>query len=595
MRSLETSPSRFTLDRASQPVLVYARPVGLRDPDEYIRGFRLLSQAAPQRSIRGWLLLGCALTIALVGHLHFANITFDDAFISFRYAENLATWHGLVFNVGERVEGYSNFLWTVLFAVPVWLHVDHYELGLLVVAKVLGVVLSVGTLLIVTRTALLGRSPEQRTTAPLAAVYLATLAPFSFWGIGGLETPLVALLLALSVHLHLREDAALCQGRARIAWSHFALLLAALTRPEPVVLFVPLAVARLAREYRQTDSTRFKRALLELALFALPFAAFLAFRYVYYGQFVPNTYFAKLGSDEGAVGRGARYVEAAAEHMIWLGLAVTCGSLILLARRLSYRVGVVLLLAVVQIAVVQYEGGDWMPGCRLLVPSLPLIALLVSEAWLAVGLISRADLAPQGGAPSWLIRPDWLAAWQTVVRNPAKHRWNAALGRALRVSSYAILLAVCVASSVGSFDTIPMKTELSGLRGLQLSHSRYFAIARWMRHELHEPGLLALGEAGIIPYYTKLPILDLHGLMDPHVARLPGALHRKYDGNYVFQRKPKYVFLLVRREADGKLTSDHVYAKELLDDQRFSQRYAPLRDFGFAILYAEKSARGPRG
>ena len=42
---------------------------------------------------------------------------FEDAFISFRYSQNLADGHGLVFNVGERVWGYSNFLWTVLLAL----------------------------------------------------------------------------------------------------------------------------------------------------------------------------------------------------------------------------------------------------------------------------------------------------------------------------------------------------------------------------------------------------------------------------------------------------------------------------------------------
>jgi hypothetical protein len=535
------------------------------------------------------LLLALALAILLVSQLHFANITFDDAFISFRYAENLATGRGLVFNVGERVEGYSNFLWTVLFAVPVWLRVDRFELGLLVVAKVLGVLLSMGTLLIVTRTAALGRSPEQRTTAPLAALYLAALAPFSMWGIGGLETPLVTLLIALTVHLHLCEDAALCAGRARVAWSHSALLLAAITRPEPVVLFAPLAAARLLREYRCAGRARGARAFRELGLFALPYAGFLSFRYAYYGQLLPNTYFTKLASDDSAIMRGGRYVETASDHMHWLCLVIVCGAVILLARRLGYRLGVVLLLTVLQIAIVAYEGGDWMPGCRLLVPSLPLIALLLSEAWLALGLISRADLAPARGAPSWVIRPEWLVAWQTAVWNRANQRWNDWLGRALRVTAYVVLSALFLASNAGSFDTIPMMTELSGLRGLRLDHSRYFGIARWMRDELRDPGLLAIGEAGIIPYYTQLPILDLHGLMDPYIARLPGALHRKYDGDYVFRRKPKYVFLLVRRADDGKLTSDHVYAKALLEDRRFSERYSPLRDFGRAILYAERA------
>ena len=43
----------------------------------------------------------------------------DDAFISFRYARNLLEGNGLVFNPGERVEGYSNFLW-VLELAALW-------------------------------------------------------------------------------------------------------------------------------------------------------------------------------------------------------------------------------------------------------------------------------------------------------------------------------------------------------------------------------------------------------------------------------------------------------------------------------------------
>src|SRR5215475_11087437 len=38
----------------------------------------------------------------------------DDGFISFRYAANLVRGDGLVYNAGERVEGYTNLLWTLL-------------------------------------------------------------------------------------------------------------------------------------------------------------------------------------------------------------------------------------------------------------------------------------------------------------------------------------------------------------------------------------------------------------------------------------------------------------------------------------------------
>lgn len=42
----------------------------------------------------------------------------DDAFISFRYAYNLVNGIGLVWNEGERIEGYTNFLWTLAMSIP---------------------------------------------------------------------------------------------------------------------------------------------------------------------------------------------------------------------------------------------------------------------------------------------------------------------------------------------------------------------------------------------------------------------------------------------------------------------------------------------
>src|SRR5437763_718543 len=53
---------------------------------------------------------------ALVAHSLVWNFVTDDAFISFVYSRNFARHGQLVFNLGERVEGYTNFLWTVLLA-----------------------------------------------------------------------------------------------------------------------------------------------------------------------------------------------------------------------------------------------------------------------------------------------------------------------------------------------------------------------------------------------------------------------------------------------------------------------------------------------
>src|SRR5262249_36786064 len=58
-------------------------------------------------------LVGIAAVI-LIAHSLVWNFVTDDAFISFVYSRNLAKHGQLVFNLGERVEGYTNFLWTLI-------------------------------------------------------------------------------------------------------------------------------------------------------------------------------------------------------------------------------------------------------------------------------------------------------------------------------------------------------------------------------------------------------------------------------------------------------------------------------------------------
>ena len=54
----------------------------------------------------------------------FSDFVTDDAFITFRYAHNLLTGHGMVFNPGERVEGYTNFLWVLCSSVALFVGID---------------------------------------------------------------------------------------------------------------------------------------------------------------------------------------------------------------------------------------------------------------------------------------------------------------------------------------------------------------------------------------------------------------------------------------------------------------------------------------
>src|SRR5690242_18166607 len=68
-----------------------------------------------ERRVAAWAMLAIAALAGTALVVERASV-FDDAFISFRYVRNLLDGHGLVWNVGERVEGYTNFLWVMLVA-----------------------------------------------------------------------------------------------------------------------------------------------------------------------------------------------------------------------------------------------------------------------------------------------------------------------------------------------------------------------------------------------------------------------------------------------------------------------------------------------
>src|SRR5262245_7250535 len=117
-----------------------------------------------------------AATAVLVPHALLFDFVSDDAYISFRYARNLAEHGQLVFNLGERVEGYTNFLWTLLLAGGIKLGVSP-----VVASRFLGVAFAVGTLAVAVRLAL--RLDEERPSPwhALAPIGLAAFGPFACW------------------------------------------------------------------------------------------------------------------------------------------------------------------------------------------------------------------------------------------------------------------------------------------------------------------------------------------------------------------------------------------------------------------------------
>src|SRR4051812_41830546 len=174
----------------------------------------------------------------------------DDAFISFRYAQNLARGLGLVWNAGERVEGYTNFLWTLFLWIPHYLNIDPIKF-----VTVVGLLLFEGSLYFTFQLGL--RLLASRSLALLTVILLGTNFTFSSYATGGLETQLQAFLFISSLCLFLE-----CQKQPRsylkLVLLSFIFCAAVLTRPDSLLLICLLLPLVLIRIAGSTDSKREK-------------------------------------------------------------------------------------------------------------------------------------------------------------------------------------------------------------------------------------------------------------------------------------------------------------------------------------------------
>ena len=246
----------------------------------------------------------------------------DDAFISFRYARNLLEGHGLVFNPGEYVEGYSNFLW-VLELAALWgafgLRPEH-------TAPWLSVACTAGTLAaMLWWVARLPGLPHRGLVGWMAMGLVCSSATFAVWTPGwGLETRQFTFFVVLAVvGLSLYRD-----KLPALLGVSLSLAAAALTRPEGP-LFTACCLAWYAVQ-RRTDTGRSRPDWRALAALTVPFVVLVAghylFRYEYYGEWLPNTYYAKYVGPE--YERGFPYLGAAAvETGLYLLLPLTILSL----------------------------------------------------------------------------------------------------------------------------------------------------------------------------------------------------------------------------------------------------------------------------
>ena len=464
-----------------------------------------------------WLLVGIA-AVVLVAHSLAYNFVTDDAFISFVFSRNFAEHGQLSFNLGHPVEGYTNFLWTVVLGVLMIVGISP-ELS----SRVLGTACAIATLVVVFRTC--ERAFGRRTAwAAVPALLLACSAGFACWTSGGLETQLFTMLVAIAIdgvvaaEDELAQAAVVTNGIApkprrpmlRVA---IALALAAMTRPEGLLIAAVIGAVRLTSN-AVTKRWITRGDLVAAGAFLVIWAPWFAWRWHYYGWPFPNTYYVKasgpwvdpkMAAKMAESGRYYLWVWLKQTHLVWVSPVVVLGALT--AKLRTPRFVLALACALITLVYLPYAasvGGDFMGLHRFIMPVFVAVAVL-----LVLGL-------------------EWISSRFRYIP----------IVTAVIVALFAVSQLELTIDSTRSCANrnCPNDHGIDSPAFLMVYTDDRAAIGRAMAPCFHPDDFTIVGGAGAQPYYGNMRGVDVFGLVSETIAHEsprsnPRAGHTKWGSD----------------------------------------------------------------
>lgn len=465
----------------------------------------------------------------------------DDTYIFLRYAENLAGGDGLVFNPGDRVEGYTSPLWVLILGL-----LGKLEFDLVTTSQLLSAFFGVLVILSLHR---FGRAYVSRDSAPVVAVVALALAvnpSFVYWTWSGMDTALFAFLFGVAFFAFVAQ----VDKKGTMFLSGTCLLVAAFARLD-VLAVLPVYLAYILFLNWHQKELIWRKCLSFVGPLSLLSLHFL-WRYFYYGSLLPNTYYAKAGLPSAAlIKHGLLYTVkfVLAFNLYWGALLLV---VVLLAKRYSLtRLGLPVALVVTWAAYVTYVGGDHFAMFRFFVPILPLLAVLFL------------------GVAEKLMEPI-----------PKLTGWRGA-GALIVLAGMLVALNFSMYSFYGG-----------GWARYEVRMARAWRnVGLWLRDNVPPDATIACVTVGAIPYFSGLKTYDLLGLTDRTIARygntyLGGAVgHQKYDTDYILTRQPDYIIYM----ESGRTERPRSNMAESLDTRFEFSLYHLVNDPRTKELYEFKS------
>ncbi|HEX6811424.1 MAG TPA: hypothetical protein VF384_07365 [Planctomycetota bacterium] len=440
----------------------------------------------------------------------------DDAFICFRYARNLIEGHGLVFNHGERVEGYTQLAWVLeIAALWGWLGIRPEHASLLVsVAFTLGT--GFWTLRLAHATPF---APMRHVATWLAAGLLAINSSFCAWTTSGMETRQFTFLALAALDLF---------ARGRTAWGSLALGLATWTRPEGALL-AAVCIGWHLSSARARGSLTWRSVLAAAGPVVVLACAQLAFRLLYYGDWLPNTWYAK--HIRPWYEAGSRYLASATlDTGLYLQMPLAMLAAWVFRNSVRGRLHLLSLLCVVpHAAYCAHIGGDFFEY-RFLDFYWPLLAIASADAivWLARG---RRQIAVVLGAVVLAYCAALQVSMVWLSRNLDTRQETEYLHIELSAATAPWLTWLPGSLDLAAISNRARFDNVRHLVGQRVREHVVFGRQRqrdWSPYERLPRGLLprdavaATNAAGAMPFYlADLTVIDRLGLCDRVIARSP--------------------------------------------------------------------------
>ena len=468
----------------------------------------------------------CLVMVLSLIHQSAFNTDADDPYIAYRYALNLASGDGLVFNIGDRVEGYSDFLWVLILSASYYL----FGLDIPLTARVLGTGITLVAILLTYQLSM-EITGKDRHGSLIAALLVAASGSVACYGPSGLETPLFTLLIILSF---------LCAVQRKWILSSLLAGLSVMTRPDGIFLLFLLIAWKLVicRSLKERVLGSLK-ILVPFSCIVLPWTIW---RWTYYGHLIPNSVEAKKGLDIGwQILSGLKYVWQFilqnAPFMTVLGIATLAFIVNRSKKRgrsIQQSVGFLAFFIVIFVLYVILVGGDWMPAWRFLAPIVPLLAVLIVSLWCAN--IRESSFKPSG------------------------------------LHCIVIFVLVFLLSFISELFN---RNMMLGVRVWRYQVEGLSEIGRWLNRTLPSDTLIAVHANGALSYYSRLPTIDMLGPTDEHIARSgqkkmrgsPGHVSNDYE--YVARREPSIIAWL-RGQGFEQVVNDGYFRDE------FRSKYVPV-------------------